>query len=270
MTARHPLLDVGRSRPGLATRKFPAVDDRLIAADTGYELIDGVLVEVTPCYEPHGNRHSKLLVLLEAYVVEEYTAACDMLTRASEKSDFAPDACIYPIARDPETGGRQLEALAFEVMNTETPNHAGAKARELIARGVRRVFAIDVNKEHGLEWSADSDEWEPMDPESAIDDPTLVMPLPVRDLVHNVSTDDAVARALLAKRNRVLTAQLDGVRTAGKAEAIIAVLVARGLPPTDAQRKTIVATTDPATIARWLAVVATCASVSELLDAHPG
>ena len=65
-----------------------------------------------------------------------YSAAVDMLTRTSAKNDLAPDASVFPAARDPETGGRRLEELAFEVVSTETLSHAAKKARALV--GARR------------------------------------------------------------------------------------------------------------------------------------
>lgn len=248
---------------------LPAVDDRLIMPDTRYEVVDAKVVHVSPALEPHGSRHSKLSALLEAYAAPGYNAASDMLTRTSHESDFAPDGSLYPAARDPETGGRQLEQLAFEVVSSESLAHAGNKASALVQRGVRRVFAIDVENERGLEWSQANDTWEILDHEAVIDDPALVLPLPVRDLVASVTTDDAVARALLAKRNRVLASAMEAERTEGqtmgKTEAILAVLESRGLAPTEAQRRTILATVDQATLDRWLASVAKCAVVAELL-----
>ncbi len=39
-----------------------------------------------------------------------------MLMRANRFSDFAPDASVFPEARDTETGGRRLEELVFEII----------------------------------------------------------------------------------------------------------------------------------------------------------
>src|SRR5215217_1403655 len=101
----------------------PAIDPELPAGD-----------------EPHGRCQVKIGVLMEAHVVPEFTVAGDMLTRTSKIDDFAPDVSVYPQARDPRTGGRQLEHLAFEVVSTKGLALAGRKARKLIGRGVRRVF----------------------------------------------------------------------------------------------------------------------------------
>ena len=119
--------------------------------ETRYEAIDGKIAYVCPSDEPHGTYHSRIAALLEAHVVAAYRVAVDMLTRTSEKNDMAPDASVFPAARDPETGGRRLEELAFEVVSTESLSHAGKKARALAERGVRRVFAVDVERRRALQ-----------------------------------------------------------------------------------------------------------------------
>lgn len=253
------------------------VDERLVVADSGYEIVGGAVFAVTPAFEPHGSRHSKLSALLEAYAADGYNAASDMLTRTSAVDDFAPDGSIYPVARDPVTGGRQLEVLAFEVVSTETLAHAGKKAAALIRRGVRRVFAIDVERERGLEWSRTTDAWEILAHDGVIEDPALVLGLPVHDLVAAAHADDAVARALLAKHNPVLTATIDARVADARsdatidttARAIVAVLTARGLLPDEGQRQAIVAVRDLATLERWLVGAAVCTSVEALLTERP-
>src|SRR4051812_40837375 len=124
--------------------KLPEVDQRLVEPETRFEIIDGRRVYVAPADEPHGERHSGVDRLLGAHRAAGYSVAVDMLTRTSRIDDIAPDVSVYPTARDPRTGGRQLEELAFEVASTESLGHAGTKARKLVARGVRRVFAIDL------------------------------------------------------------------------------------------------------------------------------
>ena len=226
------------------------------------------------------------LVLLEAYCAAGYNAASDMLTRTGLREDFAPDGSIYPIARDPTTGGRMLEELAFEVVVTESLAHAGRKAASLIRRGVRRVFAIDVERGRGLAWSSELDGWEILAADAMIEDRVLVTALAIRDLVSAGSADDAVARALLAKRNAVVRTAVEEGRTEGRAqgraegrtegraqgraEAIVAILVARGLSPRPDERDLILATDDEDVLARWLAAVATCTSVAALIATSRG
>lgn len=239
---------------------LPAVDERLVAPGCGYEIDDGRLVRVPPSDYPHGERHAKVAALLQAYVVEEFTVAIDMLTRTSETSDIAPDLSINPRARDPQTGRQQLAHLAFEIVSTETFAHAARRATKLVTRGVRRVFAIDVDPERVFEWSRELETWRIVDLDSSLEDPVLTAPLSFAVLARAVSTDDAIAVALLAKGNRVLVE----AHAKGAAEAIFTVLRARGLAPTLEERERILRERDPERLEQWLVGAVTCSSVSEL------
>jgi hypothetical protein len=253
----------------------PAVDQRLIMPNTRYEVVGGEVVHVSPANPPHASRHSKLQALLEAYATDGYDAACDMLTRTSEKNDFAPDGSIYPADPDPETGGRQLEELAFEIVSTETLAHAGRKAAELVGRGVRRVFAIDVERQRGLEWSSATAAWEILATDGVIEDPALVLPLAVHDLVAAGNADDAVARALLAKDNPVLLEAMAAreadaaaeAAAAATAKAVLTFLASRGIAVDDEQRRAILAVREPRALETMVQKAAVCGSAAELLAA---
>ncbi len=186
--------------------------------ETRFEVMDGKVQRVSPSDEPHGSRHSKVSALLEAFVKKGWDVASDMLTRADEKEDFAPDASVFPTERDKNTGGRRLEELAFEVVSTERINAAGDKAAKLVARGVRRVFAIDVKRRRALEWSVATRAWTILGRGDKITDRVFVLPLPVSALVEAAKSDDAVAAALLAKKNPVLTRALAEGRAEGLRE----------------------------------------------------
>jgi Uma2 family endonuclease len=236
--------------------------------ECGFEILDGQVVAVSPAHEPHGSQHSKLSAILEAHCAPGYNVAIDMLTRTGWRDDFAPDVSIYPLARDPVTGGRQLEELAFEVVVTESLSHAGTKAAKLCGRGVRRVFAIDVERGRCLEWSVAVDGWEILGADAAIEDPALVPALPVRDLVSAGSAKDAVAEALLAQRNAVLEARQEAVREEGRGalrNVIVTLLSGRGLVASAREQGEILAMTDVAVLEQWAVGAATCASVAELL-----
>jgi Uma2 family endonuclease len=255
----------------------PDVDERLVMPETRFEIIDGEVEYVPPSDEPHGTRHSKISALLEAYAARGYDVASDMLTRTSLKGDMAPDASVFPAARDPRTGGRQIEELAFEVLSTERLGHAARKARALTDRGVRQVFAIDVERKRALVWSSATNAWKILPLDGAIEDRALALPLPLRALVDAVSSDDAVAQALIAKKNPVITTALDGAKLQGRLEgerkgerkgeirALLAVLAARGLKVRKKQEKQIRAAEDETVIASWLMRAVTCTSVDELL-----
>ncbi len=47
--------------------ELPAVDERLVAPGSGYEILDGIVVPVPPALPPHATRQSKIASLFEAY-----------------------------------------------------------------------------------------------------------------------------------------------------------------------------------------------------------
>ena len=279
--------DASRARPAL-----PDIDDRLAPPETCYEVHDGELVYVPPADPPHATRHSKISALVEAHAGLEFEVASDMLTRLTDVDDKAPDVSVFPLAPDPQTGRRQIEQLAFEVVSTESIGRAGIKAAQLVARGVRRVFAVDVERSRALEWSAALGTWSVLEPAGHIEDPALGAPLPIGDLVHAAKADDSMARALIAKRNPVIEAvraqdraegqakglaegQAKGLaegkakglaegKAKGKAEALLDVLALRNLSVDDAARARILGEQDLARLQRWLSRAMTCATVAEL------
>jgi hypothetical protein len=262
-----------RSRAALA---LPAVDERLVTPETRYEIWDGELVYVSPADPPHGTRHVQISALIEAHTGPDFEVAADLLTRTSEIDDVAPDVSVYPDAPNPETGGRQIEQLAFEIVSTESLGHAAGKASKLVTRGVRRVFAIDIERSRALEWSPALGTWRVLDAAGHIVDPALVVPLPIDSVIRSAKADDAVARALLAKRNPVLEAAGAKQRAQGKqegfaqgkqeglAEALIAILDARYVALDTTDRERILHEQDPARLARWILIAATCADVAAL------
>jgi hypothetical protein len=241
--------------------ELPEVDQRLVAPETRFEVVDGRWVYVAPADEPHGERHSGVDGLLRAHRAAGYSIAVDMLTRTSRRDDIAPDVSLYPTARDPRTGGRQLEELVFQIASTESLTNAGIKAAKLAARGVRRVFALDVERVRVLEWSQELGRWSLLERGSRIEDPALAVPLPIDALLDAALTDDAIARAIRMKRHPEFLAE----RAEGEAAALLIVLVGRGLEPSDEERRRILEERDLGRLERWLAAAGTCADIAGLL-----
>jgi Uma2 family endonuclease len=250
--------------------ELPDIDERLVAPETRYEIWDGKVVYVPPADPPHGELHVQLAALIEAHTGPEFQCAADLLTRTSRIDDIAPDVSVYPAARNPVTGGRQIEQLAFEIVSTQALGDAGRKAAKLAGRGVRRLFAIDVQRSRMLEWSTATGAWNELDPTSEIDDPALAVPLPIEAVLRHSKSDDAVARALLSRHNPVLEAARDQDRAEGarrgKAEAVIAMLGARGIAIDGASRERILGEIDVSRLDRWIARAVTCAVIAELFD----
>ncbi len=247
-----------------ADSELPPVDVRLAEPEARYEILDGELVHVPPADEPHGTRHSKISALVEAHAASDFDVASDMLTRTSRTSDVAPDVSVFPCARHPETGGRQLEQLAFEIVSTESLGHAGRKAAKLAARGVRRVFAIDVERARALEWSHALGTWSVLETSAHIEDPALAAPLPIEALVVAAKADDAMVRAFVVKRNPVIEAVRAEGKREGLAVALVDILATRGVSLDATDRARILGEQDPDRLRRWIARASTCANATEL------
>jgi Uma2 family endonuclease len=284
------------SSDSLAEAELPDINDRLVEPDTPYEIWDGEVVYVPPADPPHGERHRQLCSLIDAHTGPEFNSAADLLTRTSRIDDVAPDVSVYPAAPNPRTGRRQLEHLAFEIVSTQSLRRAGRKAAKLVRRGVRRVFAIDVERSRALEWSTETRGWRELDPAGRIEDPALAVPLPIATLIRDARPDNAVARALLDKHNPVLQQNRAEGREEGMAEghargmaeghargmaeghakgmaesraeamakALMALLAARGIVVDTATRARILAERDAQQLDRWIVTAASCTQAAEL------
>ena len=278
-----------------------AVDERLVMPETRYEVIDGEVSYVPPAGRPHATAHSRLCTLLETHVAPGYQAACDLLTRTSAKGDMAPDGSIFPSEPDAE-GHRQLEHLAFEVVATETLSHAGTKAARLLERGVKRVFAVDVDRQKCLEWSERTQSWRIVSLNHSIKAPCLAQPLPYRALLDAAEADNAVCRAMLRKQNPVLTqavaqgmrqgkleghreGKLEGLRKGKRKglregehkglregerkalrKSVLTVLESRGFRLEPGERATIAGERRVPVLQRWLRASATCKRVGDVFE----
>jgi hypothetical protein len=198
----------------------PPLDEHLVRPETREQLVRGRRVLAMPSLPPHGDQHFKLDYVIGAHVKEGYVGSTDLLTRSAVKSDFATDTCVRQSGIDPATQTRYLEELAFEVVNEQSLRDITHQAEDLIARGVRRVVAIFVKKGEVCEWSAKNGTWQTLDPEGTFSDPTLARPLRVKELVDAAESDNAVARALLAKDNPVLAAAKTLSRAEGEKKGL--------------------------------------------------
>lgn len=270
---------------------LPRVDEHLVRPETREEMVRGRRMLAMPANPPHADQHCELDFVVRGHVAPGYISSSDLLTRAAAQSNFATDTCIRKRGDDPGTGARYLEELAFEVVNEQTVKDVTDRAEDLVARGVRRFFALFVKRGKVSEWRAGA--WVELDAASSIDDPCLVRPIAVRALLGAAEADNAVARALVDKKNPVLMAlqaesraageaageaagraagktagQAAGMaagQAAGMARAILAVLSSRGVAVSDEVRARIASCTDGATLERWIARAAVASSAVDVL-----
>ncbi len=271
-------------------RSEPAIDDRLAAPESRYEVIDGEMLSVSPADESHATRHARIAALLDAHVDDAYDIAVDMLTRTSKVDDIAPDASVFPHARDPETGSRQLEEMVFEVVSKQRLGDAAKKAAKLAARGVRRIFGIDVEHSRLVAWSVATDTWEILPTDFVIEDRVLSAPLPGRALVESLRADRAIIAALIARGHPALMEMRRGGYEEGRQEGrqegqqkgdaaarerhrleMVSVLLrsfaARGLTVDHATRERIESEPNNDVLLRWLSVAGGCARPGDIFSA---
>lgn len=266
--------------PG-AGQPRPRLDDHLMPEEARWEVVDGQRYECM-ANEEHAGPQTDLTVLFHYAVAPDYHALVELTTRHDLDNDFTSDVCIKRQGKDPLTGERYLEELAFEVANTETLAHVRKKARRMAERGVRRVFAVLVKKGQLLEWSRAHDEFDILSGDTIIEDRCLRAPLRVKALLSAASADDFAARALLARGAPALLEAQASARQAGQQtghqaghqagliegqqQALLSVLQVRGVRVSDEARAQILACTTLATLTAWLKRAATASDLAEVLS----
>ncbi|WP_433935602.1 hypothetical protein AB3662_12800 [Sorangium cellulosum] len=198
--------------PGHGDR--PRVDERLVQVETREEMIGGRRVLAAPAAPPHGDAHCQVDGEALFHVRPGYVASTDMLTRTDDGSDFATDTSIRKEGNDPATGARYLEEVVFEVAHKQPLRDLIDRAERLTARGIRRMFAIFVQRRVVAEWSPAERAFRPLPIDAEIEDACLIRPLPVRALLDRAEGRNAVARVLLDEKNPVLAeAQQEAFRS---------------------------------------------------------
>ncbi len=256
------------------TNEWPSVDEHLVEPEISRaEIIRGRRMEALPALAPHGDMHAHLSVVVGQFVAADFVASTDLQTRYGEKSDFATDVCVRRKGTDPATDARFLEEVCFEVVYTQSKSDITSRAEDVIARGVRRIFAIFVkgigSGEKAVldetatvvrEWSSGQRQWVDMAVDDVIEDVCFVRSLPVRAVIDAAAADDEIVRALRAKGNRALAKMNDDAFRDGRVQtlhmAIDHLLELHGLHLGAAQQARLDACTDTELLQAWFECVA--------------
>ena len=254
---------------------WPDPDDHVVEPETRKEMVDGVVVEVSPARPGHGDTHCRLDAVVRLHTAQGYIASSDLLTRRDRDNDFATDTSVRKAGTNPRTHKRYLEEIAFEVFHTQSRKQASARAFTLIRTGMRRVFGLFVDarsqeeEDAGRvtitveEWLPGEDHWVVLDPESHIEDPVLEAPLPVALLASPEQFDaglsSAAMRVLVARRHPEIArltrasrskGRKEGKRSARRADLLL-VLDHRGIALTPDQRVRIAACDNQVQLDQW-------------------
>lgn len=197
-------------------QRLPAVDDTILREDERSEILNGQVYRTMGAEAPHAMAHFDIPKVLGSCLAEGYEGAVDMLSRVDQKSEFAPDVSIFPRERDAE-GHRKVDEVALEIIDTTRLGEITRKAGKLAARGVRRIFVLDVTDRSVREWDHGSSTWTALPETFVLADRSLVQPVPLAAFLDDLLADDTVARALLARNNSVLQRALGEAETRGEA-----------------------------------------------------
>lgn len=198
---------------------FPAVDDHLVRPEvTRDEVVNGKKVIAMPAAPPHADQHVQLDFVIRAHVREGYVGSADLLTRVDIGSDFATDTCIRKAGIDPATGKRYLEEFAFEIVNDQAIGEVEERVKNLVRRGVRRVFGVFVRTREVAEWSKAEQAFVRLPIDGLIEDECLVRPFHVRAILEAAEANNAVAQALIDQDNPIIARVRAEDREQGRAE----------------------------------------------------
>ncbi|UQA57601.1 hypothetical protein [Polyangium aurulentum] len=239
---------------------LPPVDEHLVKPEvTRDEVVRGRRVVALPALPPHADLHHTIDRVVGTHLCPGYVGSVDLLTRLTAGSDFATDTSVRKAGIDPATGDRHLEEIAFEVVHEQSLREVTERGEDLCARGVRRFFAVLVKKGEIRELHAGR--WTTLERNDAIEDPCFVRPIAVGELLEAAQADDAVARALIAKKNPVI----EELRANERANLLLKVLAARGIAVPAPLRERVLAT-DAATLDGWIDRAITADALADVLD----
>jgi len=249
----------------LSLREAPlAVDDHLFEPWTREEMVRGERMEVLPSSPDRVVMREGLSYVIETLAVSGYVVALNLLTRAGPSSNFATDVSVRREGKDPQTGRRYLEELAFVVVSEQEPRHVEWRMEDLSLRGVRRLFAVFVDEVKICEWSANDRCLVPLAMDSELIDPALAIPLPPRALFGSAADRSSVLlSARWAKGDPVLKRLMFAW---GMRDIARRFLNARGIGLDAQQEATLDACRDADRLERWALASLTVSSVDELLD----
>lgn len=240
-------------------KSFPKLDDHVVEPEGREELLRGRKLYAAPAHPEHGDPHFRIDATVGPSLTRDRVGSTDMITRVADDGDLATDTSIRRRGIDPATGQRYLEEMVFEVVNTQRLSDVTAKAEELAARGVRRIFAVFVRKGVVSEWR--DDQWEPLSEDDEIVDECLASPIPVKALLRDSEVGPATVRGLLARKEpallQLLTEREEKGELDGRRAALRTLLAARGLTLDEAQRARVEACDDVATLDAWITRAAT-------------
>ena len=110
-----------------------------------FELIDGVLVKMSPAKSPHGFVLSRLLIRLSAMLGERYELGTDIGVFFGDITMRAPDISLCPIGMEPGFMQPEEVHLAIEIAASTLDGDLKGKAKLYARAGLPEYWVVDID-----------------------------------------------------------------------------------------------------------------------------
>ena len=146
---REPLEVSIHGFPHQLARLDGAAIDTLIKVDAlpelgKIELIDGVLIEMSPASNAHGRALSYVLTALVTHLPRHLACASDVAIHLSDKVVLGPDIVLLPDEIDTRHARGPDLALVVEISDTTLARDLGEKSRLYGTHGVPEYWVVDL------------------------------------------------------------------------------------------------------------------------------
>ena len=125
-------------------RLLALMEAGVLPDDRKVEMIDGVLVEMTPAKNDHGRTLSQLIAALVPQLPDELASATDVAIYLADDVMLAPDFVVLPESILTHNAKGPDLLLAVEVADTTVRNDLRDKAPIYARHGVVELWVIDV------------------------------------------------------------------------------------------------------------------------------
>lgn len=142
------IVDISGERCAIAPLDIEAVKS-MMAADTlpfdgRVELIDGVLIEMTPANYGHAASHGRLTTALARALSGGLEVLIDPALFLAENLMLGPDIVVLPRGVVSHDAAGADVALAVEIAHSTLPRDLGLKAERYARHAVREYWVVDL------------------------------------------------------------------------------------------------------------------------------
>lgn len=113
--------------------------------DRPVEMIDGVLIEISPAHHAHAHAMTKLVIAIRSKLQASSTLLADAAIYLAKDPMLTPDLVVLPPGiLSHEASGSDPE-LVVEISDAALRRDVGPKARDYAQNGVSEYWIVDIN-----------------------------------------------------------------------------------------------------------------------------